>query len=47
LIETYDRRTYADEQRAAMELWAGRVRDIVTPPPDNKISFPQPSKAAR
>jgi len=39
LIETYDRHTYADEQRQAMELWAGRVRDIVSPPLDNVTSI--------
>jgi integrase len=31
----YDRYDYLDEKREALELWAGRLRDIVTPPPAN------------
>ena len=31
----YDQHAYLDERREALELWAGRLRDIVTPPPAN------------
>jgi integrase len=33
----YDRYGYLDEQRAAFELWAARLRDIVEPPPENVV----------
>jgi integrase len=29
----YDQHTYESEMREALELWAGRLHDIVTPPP--------------
>jgi integrase len=35
LKRTYDLYTYEDEMRAALEQWAGRVRDITKPPPAN------------
>jgi integrase len=31
----YDRYEYLDEKRQALELWQARLRDIVSPPPDN------------
>ena len=33
----YDQHSYEDEMREALELWAARLRDIVTPPPDNLV----------
>jgi integrase len=33
----YDQHTYENEMREALELWAGRLRDIVTPPPENVV----------
>ena len=33
----YDQHTYEPEMREALELWAARLRDIVTPPPDNVV----------
>jgi integrase len=35
LERNYNLHKYADELREALELWAGRVHDIVTPPPPN------------
>jgi hypothetical protein len=36
---TYDLHDYLDEKREALELWAGRLRQIVTPQPDNVIKL--------
>jgi integrase len=33
----YDLHQYESEMREALELWAARLRDIVTPPPDNVV----------
>ena len=33
----YDQHTYEDEMREALELWAAKLRDIVSPPPDNVV----------
>ena len=33
----YDQHTYETEMREALELWAARLRDIVTPPPENVV----------
>ena len=33
----YDLHQYETEMREALELWAARLRDIVTPPPDNVV----------
>jgi integrase len=37
LHKVYDQHAYLDEKREALELWAGRLRSIVDPPPDNVI----------
>src|SRR5262249_3084744 len=37
LHKVYDQYAYLDEKRHALELWAKRLRDIVTPPPANVI----------
>jgi integrase len=36
---TYDLHDYLDEKREALELWAARLREIVTPKPDNVIKL--------
>jgi integrase len=37
LARIYDQHAYAGEMREALELWAAKLRDIVTPPPDNLV----------
>jgi integrase len=37
LQRVYDQHRYVDEMREALELWAARLRDIVTPPPENVV----------
>jgi integrase len=37
LAGIYDQHKYLDEMREALELWAGRLRDIVTPPPETVV----------
>jgi integrase len=37
LQRVYDQHTYESEMREALELWAARLRDIVTPPPENVV----------
>jgi integrase len=37
LGRVYDQHRYVDEMREALELWATRLRDIVTPPTENVI----------
>jgi integrase len=39
LARVYDQHSYADEMRNALELWAARLRDITTPPPDNVMKL--------
>jgi integrase len=39
LHKVYDQQAYLDEKRHALELWAGRLRDIVTPPPANVVEL--------
>ena len=36
---TYDVHDYLGEKREALQLWAGRLRDIATPPPDNLVKL--------
>ena len=33
----YDKHDYLDEKREALELWAARLRSIVSPTPDNVV----------
>jgi integrase len=40
LIKTYNRYDYLKEKRHALELWAGRLRDIVEPAPANVVKLP-------
>jgi integrase len=37
LQRVYDQHTYETEIREALELWAARLRDIITPPPENVV----------
>jgi integrase len=37
LQRVYDQHRYVDEMMEALELWAARLRDIVTPPPENVV----------
>ena len=39
VVGTYDRYDLADEKRDALERWAARLREIVSPPPQNVVSF--------
>jgi hypothetical protein len=39
LGRVYDQHRYLDEMHEALELWAARLRDIVTPPPENVVSI--------
>jgi integrase len=39
LHKVYDQHAYLDEKRQALELWAARLRSIVTPPPSNVVPF--------
>ena len=45
LARVYDQHGYEVEMRDALEHWAARLRDIVTPPPDN-VQKPWPAAAA-
>ena len=39
LQRVYDQHSYEAEIREALELWAARLRDIVTPPPENVVKL--------
>ena len=39
LQRVYDQHSYEAEMRDALELWAGRLRDIVTQPPENVVEL--------
>jgi integrase len=39
LDRVYNQHKFADEMREALELWAGRLRSIVNPPPANVVSL--------
>jgi hypothetical protein len=39
LHAVYDQHSYINEKRRALELWAARLRDIVSPPPANVVSM--------
>ena len=39
LHKVYDQFAYLDEKRQALDLWAGRLRDIITPPPANVVQI--------
>ena len=39
LARVYDQHEFAEEMREALDLWAGRLRSIVSPPPANVVSL--------
>ncbi len=39
LGRVYDQHRYEPEMREGLELWANKLRDIVTPPPPNVVQF--------
>jgi len=39
LHKIYDQYAYLTEKRRALELWAGRLGDIIEPPPGNIVKF--------
>src|SRR5262249_32104851 len=39
LHKVYDQHSYREEKRHALDLWAKRLRDIVTPPPANVVEL--------
>lgn len=39
LHKVYDQHAYLDEKRLALELWAGRLRDIISPAPENVVEL--------
>jgi integrase len=41
----YDVHRYQAEKRAALEAWAGKLRDIVEPPPDNVVRLTPAAEA--
>ena len=40
IVGTYERYDLLDEKRDALERWAARLREIVSPPPDNVVKLP-------
>jgi integrase len=40
LHKVYDQYAYLDEKRRALDLWAVRLRSIITSPPDNVVAMP-------
>ena len=40
LVGVYNRHEYLAEKRDALDRWAGELRDIVTPPPENVVRLP-------
>ncbi len=39
LRRVYDQYSYLDEKRSALDLWAAKLRDILTPPPSNVVKL--------
>ncbi len=37
LVRTYDLYDFADEKRDTLQRWTDKVRDIVSPPPENVV----------
>jgi hypothetical protein len=40
LARVYDQHQYLDEMREALDAWAAKLREIVTPPPANVVKMP-------
>ena len=47
VVGTYDRYDLTDEKREALEKWAARLRDIVSPPPENVVPIGRKRAAER
>jgi hypothetical protein len=45
IAAVYDLHRYEAEQRAGFELWCGKLRDLVEPPPDNVYRLPAAAEA--
>jgi integrase len=45
LQRVYDQHRYLDEMREALTLWAGRLRSIVEPPPENVVALKKKRRA--
>jgi hypothetical protein len=39
IARVYDQHRYIPEMREALELWAARLRSIVSPTPDNVVAL--------
>ena len=45
ITRVYDQHEALDERREALELWAARLRSIVTPPPENVTDLEEERRA--
>jgi integrase len=45
LHAVYDQHAYLDEKRHALDLWAGRLRDMTSPTPDNVVPLLVPTES--
>ena len=45
IAAVYDLHSYENEQREGFELWCGRLRDLVEPPPANVVRLPAVAEA--
>ena len=43
LVKTYNLHEYENEKREALDRWAQRVAEIVTPPPANVVGLRRPA----
>ena len=39
LDRVYDQHKFLNEMREALELWAGKIRDLTEPPPENVVKM--------
>jgi len=47
LVRTYNVHEYMDEKRDALKQWAGHVRDLIEPPPENVVRLQSPTATAK
>ncbi len=45
LGKIYNVHEYLDEKRDALEKWAGHIRDLIEPPPENVVPLATAGKA--
>ncbi len=45
LVRTYNVHAYQDEKHEALEKWAGHIRDLIEPPPENVVPLVAAGKA--